>query len=84
MHPDEFVANFLERLDASLEGSEIRRTSFKLMSYRLRVSFADGSRRGDIDFNFDGSKTWTKAQEVGGPGASGGLYSDIQRLMWKK
>ena len=78
-------ADFLERLDASLEGSEIRRTSFKLMPYRLRVSFADDSRRGDIDFTFDGSKTWTAAQEVGGQGASGGLYSEIQRSMnrWK-
>lgn len=79
--PDGFVADFLERLDASLEGTEIRRTSFKLMSYRLRVSFADGYRRGDIDFTFDGSKTWTAAQEVGGPGSSGGLYSEIQRSM---
>lgn len=79
--PDEFVADFLKRLDASLEGSEIRRTSFKLMPYRLRVSFADGSRRGDIDFTYDGSKTWTAAQEVGGPGASGGLYSEVQRFM---
>ncbi|WP_445810365.1 hypothetical protein [Yoonia sp.] len=83
--PDEFVADFLERLDASLEWSEIRRTSFKLMPYRLRVSFADDSRRGDIDFTFDGSKTWTAAQEVGGQGASGGLYSEIQRSInrWK-
>ena len=61
--PDEFVADFLKRLDASLEGSNIRRTSFKLMPYRLRVSFADGYRRGDIDFTFDGSKTWTAAQK---------------------
>ncbi|KZY35815.1 hypothetical protein A3731_16805 [Roseovarius sp. HI0049] len=79
--PDEFVADFLKRLDASLEGGEISRTSFKLMPYRLRVSFADGSRRGDIDFTYDGSKTWTAAQEVGGPGASGGLYSEVQRFM---
>ena len=79
--PDDFVADFLKRLDASLDGTEIRRISFKLMPYRLRVSFADGSRRGDIDFTYDGSKTWTAAQEVGGPGASGGLYSEVQRLM---
>lgn len=79
--PDEFVADFLKRLDASLDGAEIRRTSFKLMPYRLRVSFADGTRRGDIDFTYDGSKTWTAAQEVGGPGASSGLYNEVQRLM---
>jgi hypothetical protein len=79
--PDEFVAEFLKRLDASLEGGGISRTSFKLMPYRLRVSFADGSRQGDIDFTYDGSKTWTAAQEVGGPGASGGLYSEVQQFM---
>ncbi|MGR3460946.1 MAG: ATP-dependent DNA helicase [Roseovarius sp.] len=78
---DEFVADFLKRLDASLDGAGIRRTSFKLMPYRLRVSFADGSRSGDIDFTYDSSKTWTAAQEVGGPGASGGLYSEVQRFM---
>ena len=75
------MADFLKRLDASLDGAEIRRTSFKLMPYRLRVSFADGTRRGDIDFTYDGSKTWTAAQEVGGPGASSGLYNEVQRLM---
>lgn len=79
--PNAFVADFLKRLDASLEGGAIRRTSFKLMPYRLRVSFADGSRRGDIDFTYDGSKTWNAAQEVGGPGASAGLYSEVQRSM---
>lgn len=79
--PDEFVADFLKHIDASLERSEIRRRSFKLMPYRLRVSFADGSRRGEIDFTYDGSKTWTAAQEVGGPGASGGLYGKVQRYM---
>lgn len=79
--PDEFVVDFLKRIDAALEGSSIRRVAFKVMPYRLRVSFSDGARRGDIDFTYDKSKTWTAAQEVGGPGASGGIYRDVQELM---
>ena len=51
------------------------------MPYRLRCFLCRRHRRGDIDFTFDGSKTWTAAQEVGGPGSSGGLYSEIQRSM---
>lgn len=40
----------------------------KPMPYRLRVSFADAYRKGEIDFTYDGAFTWTAAQEVGGPG----------------
>jgi len=29
------------------------------MPYRLRLSFADAHRKGDIDFTYDGSSTWT-------------------------
>ena len=51
------------------------------MHYRLRVSFADTYRKGDIDFTYDGFFTWTAAQEVGGTGNSQGLYDEIQALM---
>ncbi|MOA31168.1 hypothetical protein D3C78_1523110 [compost metagenome] len=51
------------------------------MPYRLRVSFADACRKGDIDFTFDGNSTWTAAQEVGGPGSTQGLYDAVQVLM---
>lgn len=79
--PDQFILDFLERLDTSLDNSGIKRAGYKAMPYRLRVGFSDPHRKGDIDFTYDGKFTWTKAQEVGGPGASSGLYDDIQRLM---
>jgi hypothetical protein len=78
---DGFIQEFLNRLDTSLEGSSIRRTGHKAMPYRLRVSLADANRKGDIDFTYDGSETWTAAQEVGGPGSSNGLYDEVQALM---
>lgn len=79
--PDQFIQEFLDRLDAVLESSPIQRTGYKSMPYRLRVSFADAFLKGDIDFTYDGSSTWTAAQEVGGPGSSHGLYEKIQGLM---
>lgn len=51
------------------------------MPYRLRVSFADAYRKGEIDFTYDGKQSWTAAQEVGGPGSSHGLYEKVQGLM---
>ncbi len=79
--PDQFIQAFLDRLDAALIDSGIRRAAFRPMPYRLRVSFAEGARTGDVDFTYDGSCTWTAAQEVGGPGSSHGLYDEVQRLM---
>ena len=79
--PDHFIQEFLDRLDAALSNSAILRTGYKSMPYRLRVVFADAYRKGDIDFTYDGSFTWTAAQEVGGPGSSHGLYGEVQSLM---
>lgn len=79
--PDHFIQEFLDRMEVTLDGSGIRRTGYKSLPYRLRVSFADDVRKGDIDFSYDGSATWTAAQEVGGPGSSHGLYDEVQRLM---
>lgn len=79
--PDQFIRDFLDRLDAAIGGSPISRTGYRSMPYRLRVSLSDLHRRGDIDFTYDGASTWTAAQEVGGPGSSHGLYEDLQRLM---
>ena len=79
--PERFIEEFLAHLDAALAGSGIHRTGCKSMPYRLRVSLADASRRGDIDFTHDSTSTWTTAQEVGGPGGSHGLYGEVQRLM---
>lgn len=79
--PDQFILDFLKRLDTAIGNSGIQRVGYKAMPYRLRVGFSDDHRKGDIDFTYDGKLTWTKAQEVGGPGASGGLYDDIQQMM---
>jgi len=76
-----FIREFLTRLDATIEASAIRRTAYKAMPYRLRVSFADASRRGEVDFIYDKAFNWTGAQEVGAPQSSRGLYGEIQRMM---
>lgn len=79
--PVQFIQEFLARLDAALRNSAIQRCGYQSMPYRLRVSFADKDRKGDIDFTYDGSSTWTTAQEVGGPGGSEGLYDEVQSYM---
>jgi hypothetical protein len=81
VRPEQFIQEFLERLDAALSHSAIQRIGHKSMPYRLRVTVADAHRTGDIDFSYDGSSTWTAAQEVGAPGSSHGLYDEVQRLM---
>jgi hypothetical protein len=80
MQPNEFIQEFLDRLDVALEGSSIQRTDYTSMPYRLRVSFADAYRKSEIDFTYDGKQSWTAAQEVGGPGSSRGLYEEVQSL----
>lgn len=79
--PVQLIQDFLDRLDVAIGNSAIVREGYKSMPYRLRVSFADGYRKGDIDFTYDGSSSWTAAQEVGGPGSTRGLYDEVQRLM---
>ncbi len=80
---DQFIQDFLDHLDVKLSDSPLKRSAFKSMPYRLRVSFSDTVRQGDIDFIYDGSMKWTKAQEVGGSGASGGIYDEVRLLMDK-
>lgn len=79
--PNQFIQEFLVGLDVALASSDIQRIGQKPMPYRLRVSFADAYRKGEIDFTYDGAFTWTAAQEVGGPGSSHGLYEEVQSLM---
>lgn len=76
-----FISEFLDKLDAALASSAIRRHACESLPYRLRVGFTDGLRRGRIDFSYNGNSTWTTAQEVGGPGSSQGLYEEVQNLM---
>jgi len=79
--PSQFIQEFLDGLDAVIASSGIQRVGHRSMPYRLRVSFADAARKGEIDFTYDGKFTWTAAQEVGGPGSSHGLYEEVQHLM---
>lgn len=76
-----FISEFLEKLDAAITGSTIRRDTYESLPYRLRVSFSEGHRRGKIDFSYNGKSTWTTAQEVGEPGSTHGLYEEVQRRM---
>lgn len=76
-----FIRDFLVELDAALAGTSIRRTGQKPMPYRLRIALADATRRGEIDVIHDARQNWTAVQEVGGPGATGGLCDDLRRLM---
>lgn len=78
---DPFIGEFLQRLDAALASSEIRRVGHEELPYRLRVRFRDERRQGAIDFSYNGKSMWTTALEVGGPGRTNGLYQDVQRLM---
>lgn len=78
---DMFIQEFLERLDAAIDGSSISRVGYRAMPYRLRVSFSAGASSGEIDFTYDARNTWTAAQEVGGPGASDGIYEAVQNLL---
>ncbi|MFT8232366.1 ATP-dependent RecD-like DNA helicase [Pseudomonas guariconensis] len=82
--PNQFIQEFLIGLDVALASSEIQRIGQKPMPYRLRVSFTDAYRKGEIDFTYNGTFTWTAAQEVGGPGSSHGLYEEVQSLMAAK
>ncbi|WP_158654922.1 ATP-dependent DNA helicase [Aeromonas sp. ASNIH5] len=79
--PNQFIQEFLDGLDAAIASSEIQRIGHRAMPYRLRVSFSDALRKGEIDFTYDGAFTWTAAQEVGGPGGSHGIYEEVQSLM---
>ncbi len=76
-----FIRDFLVELDAALAGTSIRRTGQTPMPYRLRIGLADRTRTGEVDVIHDARQNWTAVQEVGGPGATGGLCDELRRLM---
>ena len=79
--PKPFIGEFLDKLDAAIAASTIRRNGYLSLPYRLRVTFSDGRRRGAIDFSYNGKSAWTTAQEVGEPGSTQGLYEEVQQHM---
>ncbi|MDO4700585.1 MAG: AAA family ATPase [Moraxella sp.] len=78
---NDFIQEFLENIDKILKNTNIKIQNHQLLSYKLRITFSDENRMGAIDFNFNGKKQWTSVQEVGGIGATQGLYQEIQQLM---
>ena len=76
-----FISEFLDKLDAAIADSTVRRDAWQSLPYRLRVGFSEGHRRGEIDFSYNGKSAWTSAQEVGGQGNTQGLYEEVQRRM---
>jgi hypothetical protein len=78
---NQVIQDFLNHLDEVLANTQFQRTRHTLMPYRLRVGFTDKTRSAEIDFMYDGSWTWTSAQEVGRQGNTQGLYQEIQSLM---
>lgn len=78
---NKFIEDFLQTLDKILSQSPIKRESYKVMPYRLRIAFSDEKRKGELDFNFNGKQNWTTVQEVGGIGATNGLFQEISMLI---
>lgn len=76
-----FIQEFVDKLDQALADSSVKRAAIRSMPHRLRVTFTDSYRWGDVDFTYNGSSAWTAAQEVGGPGSTQGLYDEVHRLM---
>lgn len=78
---NDFIGDFIQKTEQYLKGSSIKMIEFREMPYRLRIKFSDGNRIGEIDFNYNGKQNWTTVQEVGGIGATNGLYQEISQLM---
>jgi hypothetical protein len=76
-----FLVAFLEKVNHALEGSDIRLLSVQRMQYRLRMEFEQECRRAKIDFHYDSAPKWTRVEEVGGPGSSGGLVDQLRERM---
>ena len=78
---DPFLAGFYQKLEEVLVATEIRLVSTQPMQYRLRVEFIEAGHSMQVDFCYNSKKTWTSAQEVGGPGSSRGLIDRLRHLM---
>ena len=76
-----FIRVFCERVKKCLAGSGLELVSVESLSYRLRLGFSDGVLVKKIDFNYNGAEQWTRVEEVGGPGASGGILDRVRSLL---
>jgi hypothetical protein len=78
---DPFLATFRDRIRNALDGSDINLISAQPMQYRLRILFELNGSQENIDFHYDSSPKWTKVEEVGGNGSSGGLFERLHQLL---
>jgi hypothetical protein len=78
---DPFLVAFRERIRSTLDGSGITLLSVNPMQYRLRILFGLDGQNRSIDFHYDSTPKWTRVEEVGGAGASGGLLERLHRLL---
>lgn len=76
-----FIRVFCERVKKCIAGSGLELVSAESLSYRLRLGFSDGVHVKKIDFNYNGAEQWTRVEEVGGPGASGGVLDKVRSLL---
>ncbi|MGI2028281.1 ATP-dependent DNA helicase [Endozoicomonas acroporae] len=77
-----FIRVFCERVKKSIAGSGLELVSAESLSYRLRLGFSDGVQVKKIDFNYNSAEQWTRVEEVGGPGASGGVLDKVRSLLF--
>lgn len=76
-----FIRVFCQRVKKCIAGSGLELISAESLSYRLRLGFSDGVQVKKIDFNYNGAEQWTRVEEVGGPGASGGILDRVRSLL---
>ncbi|WP_317964089.1 ATP-dependent DNA helicase [Methylocaldum szegediense] len=78
---DPFLRPFCDYIKDSLRGTDIRLLSATPMQYRLRMVFEFEGKHRSIDFLYDSTPKWTRAEEVGGVGASGGLFGRLREIL---
>jgi len=78
---DPFLVAFRDRIRFALNGSDITLLLVTPMQYRLRILFGLDGQSRSIDFHYDGTPKWTRVEEVGGAGSSGGLLERLHHLL---
>ncbi len=71
------VSDLRRRVEAALSGTDMRIVETRRLQYCVRMAFETPHGRVGIDFFHDKTGRWTRAQEVGGPGASGRLLEHL-------
>lgn len=77
----DFLKEFKNRIEKSIINSGVTLLSTQSMPYRYRLQFQFSGNTCQIDFIFNASNKWTKAEEVGGIGSSFGLIEKLNLLL---